>query len=700
MSTPANGAALPLTLATAAVAGTMYAHEPVRAVNVANAEIACDLCLSTDGALWTLVPQREGATWVHWVPPGGFDWEWRGNVLEIEWLSETWGWQIVSGGELVVAALQQYFVRSVVAAPEKNAPPVPEAAAQTSATQAPPRQEGPARSAAADHITGSAPETVESILAELDALIGLENVKAAIRTHLVQADLAKKREAAGLKAAKVSRHLVFAGPPGTGKNIVARIVGRLFTAAGLLGSDPGDFVEVHRADLVGGHLGETAMKVEAVFDRANNGVLFIDEVYSLQQSGYSGGDAYGSEAVDTLMKLAEDRRDRICVILAGYGDRVRDFMKANPGLESRFSTVVEFESYSPEDLVRIARLTANNEDYALSAEAEERLLRRYTRLLAAKSESFGNARVVREDIDTAIRNQATRIVSDPNADHLDSLIQAVDITDPEEAAAAAREAEAVSLEEAFAPIYALPGLERTKEQLTSAALMMEDDVRRGVAASPQHFLFVGPPGTFKTSVAREFSLALAKAGIGTGRFREFSKADIKYKGDDTPASCMTDAYNDANGGVLFVDEAYLLSQDDWGEQSFMALLTLLNDNPRHVTVIFAGYEDDIAALLTANPGFQSRFSQTIHFDPLNWPAMRVILDYACSAKKLELTGDAADQAMATLQALHQAAGEAWGNAREVTQLVTRANARRALRTRGWDDRLARVLEASDFVEVD
>jgi type VII secretion ATPase EccA len=168
--------------------------------------------------------------------------------------------------------------------------------------------------------------------------------------------VARLRDTHGLTSQPPTRHFVFTGPPGTGKTTVARILGRIFAALGLLVRP--EVVEAHRADLVGEHLGSTAIKTNKLVDSAMGGVLFIDEAYSLHNDGYSGGDAFGAEAVQTLLKRAEDDRDRLVIVLAGYPDDMDRFLRSNPGLASRFSTRVTFPSYRPEDLVRISVLLA------------------------------------------------------------------------------------------------------------------------------------------------------------------------------------------------------------------------------------------------------------------------------------------------------------------------------------------------------
>jgi type VII secretion ATPase EccA len=198
--------------------------------------------------------------------------------------------------------------------------------------------------------------TLESAIAELDELVGLEPVKQQVRSIAAQLEVAKLRDRQGLTSQPPARHFVFTGPSGTGKTTVARILGRIFAALGLLARP--EVVEAHRADLVGEHLGSTSIKTNRLIDSALGGVLFIDEAYSLHNEGYSGGDAFGAEAVQTLLKRAEDDRDRLVIVLAGYPADMGRFLRSNPGLASRFSTKVAFPSYRAHDLSRIAVIQA------------------------------------------------------------------------------------------------------------------------------------------------------------------------------------------------------------------------------------------------------------------------------------------------------------------------------------------------------
>ncbi|WOX08243.1 AAA family ATPase [Streptomyces sp. N50] len=205
------------------------------------------------------------------------------------------------------------------------------------------------------------PVLLEEALNELERMVGLEPVKRQVKALSAQLNMARLRAGQGLPVQPPKRHFVFSGPSGTGKTTVARILGRVFYALGLLGGD--HLVEAQRADLVGEYLGQTAVKANELIDSAIGGVLFVDEAYSLSNSGYGKGDAYGDEALQVLLKRAEDNRDHLVVILAGYPEGMDRLLAANPGLSSRFTTRVDFPSYRPLELTSIGEvLAAENGD--------------------------------------------------------------------------------------------------------------------------------------------------------------------------------------------------------------------------------------------------------------------------------------------------------------------------------------------------
>ncbi|MFG3528153.1 AAA family ATPase [Streptomyces sp. NPDC047917] len=217
----------------------------------------------------------------------------------------------------------------------------------------------------------SDPVLLAQALAELERMVGLEPVKRQVKALSAQLNMARLRAGQGLPVQPPKRHFVFSGPSGTGKTTVARILGRVFYALGLLGGD--HLVEAQRADLVGEFLGQTAVKANELIDSALGGVLFVDEAYSLANSGYSKGDAYGDEALQVLLKRAEDNRDHLVVILAGYPEGMDRLLATNPGLSSRFTTRVDFPSYRPLELTSIGEVLAAENDDAWDEESLDEL---------------------------------------------------------------------------------------------------------------------------------------------------------------------------------------------------------------------------------------------------------------------------------------------------------------------------------------
>ncbi|WP_107288323.1 right-handed parallel beta-helix repeat-containing protein [Streptomyces sp. NBRC 110611] len=289
--------------------------------------------------------------------------------------------------------------------------------------QSPVQSPPPAPAAAtADAEPAAAGRPSAEVLGELDTLVGLESVKREVRSLINMIEVGRRRQEAGLKAASVRRHLVFTGSPGTGKTTVARLYGEILASLGVL--ERGHLVEVSRVDLVGEHIGSTAIRTQEAFDRARGGVLFIDEAYAL--SPEDSGRDFGKEAIDTLVKLMEDHRDAVVVIVAGYTAEMERFLAVNPGVASRFSRTITFGDYAPEELLRIVEQQGEEHEYRLAEGAGEALLKYFTAL--PKGPSFGNGRTARQTFEAMVERHAGRVaqLADPSTDDL-SLLYADDL---------------------------------------------------------------------------------------------------------------------------------------------------------------------------------------------------------------------------------------------------------------------------------
>ena len=537
--------------------------------------------------------------------------------------------------------------------------------------------------------------TVDEAMAELDEMIGLTAVKDQVRSFAASIEAARRRALVGIGAEKPMQHFVFLGPPGTGKTAVARIIAKIFYAFGLL--DMPTVVEAQRSDLVGEYLGATAIKTNELIDTALGGVLFIDEAYSLVNEGDGQNDRFGNEAVQALLKRAEDDRDRLVIILAGYERQMETFLASNPGLTSRFAIRVKFSGYTPAELLQLADLTVARRGEIIDPQARSVLWRMFEEVGRRRlGDELGNGRFVRTLLERAGQARDVRVMGagfDPAPADLVTLAgRDLEHAYTELTSRYRGYDETPTLESALAELDALVGLEPVKRQVHEIAAQLRVARLRdaqGLTSQPpvRHFVFTGPPGTGKTTVARILARIFAALGLLVRPgVVEAHRADLVGDHLGSTAIKTNKLVDSALGGVLFIDEAYSLYNDGYsggdafGAEAVATLLKRAEDDRDRLVMVLAGYTDDMTRFLRTNPGLASRFSVRIAF-PSYGPdeLVRIATIFATHA------GDRfAPEAMPVLSqilsmACEQARIDELGNGRYARSLYERACASRDLR---------------------
>ena len=465
-------------------------------------------------------------------------------------------------------------------------------------------------------------------MAELDAMIGLTAVKDQIRSISASIEAARRRAIAGFGAEKPMQHFVFLGPPGTGKTAVARIIAKIFYAFGLLETPA--VVEAHRADLVGEYLGATAIKTNELVDSALGGVLFIDEAYSLVNEGDGQGDRFGNEAVQALLKRAEDDRDDLIIILAGYEKQMESFLATNPGLTSRFAIRVKFPGYTPAELLALADAALERRGELLDPDARPVLWRMFEDVGRRRlGDELGNGRFVRSLLEKAGQARDVRVMGasdEPSSSDLVTLKGGdLERAFTELSSRFRGYSETPTLESALAELDQLIGLEPVKRQvheITAQLRVARLRDRQGLASQPpaRHFVFTGPPGTGKTTVARILGRIFAALGLLVRpSVVEAHRADLVGEHLGSTAIKTNKLVDSALGAVLFIDEAYSLYNegysggDAFGSEAVQTLLKRAEDDRDRLVIVLAGYTPDMDRFLRSNPGLASRFSVRIGF---------------------------------------------------------------------------------------
>jgi hypothetical protein len=402
-------------------------------------------------------------------------------------------------------------------------------------------------------------------LAELETLVGLNGVKREVTGLINLIKMSQMRKEMGLPMPPMSRHLVFAGPPGTGKTTVARLYGTVLAELGVL--EKGHMVEVARADLVGQYIGSTAIKTTEVVTKAIGGVLFIDEAYTLSaQTGGSGPD-FGQEAIDALMKIMEDQRESIVVIVAGYSELMEQFLDSNPGLASRFTRTIEFPNYSVDELVTITTNLCRKHYYELNEDGLQAVTEYFERV--PKNGTFGNGRVARKLFEAMVNNQASRLaMAPPSRDAEMSRLTAADLqseldllqtavgSEPADGRSELDPAAAVQASVSWQRFHSIVGQAAVREAAGTALVRLTNAKRSNQAlGNAVNVVIGGKRGSGRSEIARLYTQALSELRlVRVGHVVRRSVAtDLLSQWPGQSESLLRRAFEDAAGGALVVD---------------------------------------------------------------------------------------------------------------------------------------------------
>lgn len=513
------------------------------------------------------------------------------------------------------------------------------------------------------------PVDADSLLAPLDALVGLEGVKQELRTLALLINLHIKR---GESKPLSSQHYVFTGNPGTGKTTVARIMADMLKSLGVISR--GQLVEADRSMLVAGYAGQTAIKTNQLIDSALGGVLFIDEAYTLV-SGEN--DNFGKEAIDTLLKRLEDDRGKFVCIVCGYTEQMHHFIDSNPGLKSRFTKNIHFEDYRPAELTKIFCDMAHAGNFTLDEETMQTLHNHFEELYARRDRNFGNAREARKLFDQTVANQSKRLMEvmmQPGfTREMMFFLTSEDILGKQ----AAKEK---TLDEVMTELDEFVGMNVIKEavrRLAVQVVFLKQRQQMGLGnAEPTTFnlILTGNPGTGKTTVARKLGEVFKAIGVlPTNQVIETDRSQMvgKYVGE-TPK--LVNALCDrAIGGILFIDEAYTLYEsenggDKFGKEAIETLMKRMEDDKGKFVVIAAGYQREMETFLKANPGLESRFNQRLNIEDYSEHELLQIFHLMAKKKQYTVSEDAELALIEKIHTLYEHKTRNFGNAREIRKI--------------------------------
>lgn len=524
---------------------------------------------------------------------------------------------------------------------------------------------------------------LSTISTDLANMTGLGGVKQRVLELMAfHADIQRRQQSGLTAGTPPSLHLVFTGNPGTGKTTVAETIGKMYRRLGLLKS--GHLRSITRADLVGAYIGHSERKVRKVVEEACDGVLFVDEAYTLVKE--DSPNDFGMVALEELMRCMETYRGRLAVVVAGYPAQMENFLRANPGLMSRFppDNVIHLPDYEPADLQQILQQMLAKDSYRLSPDAQTQITQVIAGLYAGRDKRFGNAREMRNLAQTLIRRRAARI--QPASHPVDEPIQAEDINDYYRAYISDCPEQSDHTEAVLARIRQMIGLGSVKETIDTLVARSQISIRLGepVRADTLHMLFRGAPGTGKTTVAEQLGKVLHSLGyLQRGHLVAVSRGDLVGEYIGKSEKKIRDVLEDALDGVLLIDEAYSLFVDDtandYGRVVLNELTAYLDQHRDRLVVILAGYPDEIDALVHANPGLRDRFRTPLDFQNYTSQELIQIGRKMANDDGYQLTEAAEERITFYLDRKRAADPDRFGNARAVRVLLDEMKGRLALR---------------------
>lgn len=557
------------------------------------------------------------------------------------------------------------------------------------------------------------PQSYEEVMKELDSLIGLENIKNKVHEYSDYLRFMALRKEKGFEESeKISLHAVFKGNPGTGKTTVARLLGKIYKEMGLL--KKGHVHEVDRGDLVAEFIGQTAPKTKEAIKKAKDGILFIDEAYALARKDEDSKD-FGREAIEVLLKELSDSTD-IAIIVAGYPDEMDVFLESNPGLKSRFTMTYEFQDYIPQELMKISEYAAEKRAVTFSEEGKNQLYKFLVDKYRDRDRYFGNARLVNSIVDEAKMNMGLRIMKMAKPEDLSkeqlSTIEVPDLVKIFDHASGKLPDIPIDeelLKESLNKLNKMIGLAKVKEDVNELVKLVRfyknqgKDVRKTFSL---HSIFSGNPGTGKTTVARILAQVFKALGIlERGHLVECDRQSLVGGYIGQTAIKTSEVINKSIGGVLFIDEAYSLSDgggSDFGREAIETLLKRMEDRRGEFIVIAAGYTQNMEKFMESNPGLKSRFDRVFNFEDFNQDELYTIALNQLIENNVEPDEAAAAHLKMYIDFMYRTRDKYFGNGRSVRKIIEEAIRNQHLRLSELPKakQTAKVLKTLTLEDVD